>query len=185
MAGRISFVTLPFSSNSIMADELINKVALSPLVTLDLATFYPQEQLVLFDIKPFLFMELIVKEKDFREALKSMDWSVYQNKLVTVYCSTDAVIPVWAYMLVASYLQPVAAEVFFGDEQTALRQLVVNRLQAIEPDEYKGKRVVVKGCGDLPIGEFAYFEITKRLLPVVKSIMYGEACSTVPIFKAK
>jgi hypothetical protein len=168
-----------------MADELINKVALSPLVTLDLASFYPKEQLVGFDIKPYLFMELIVKEKEFREALKQVDWSPYKDKLVAVHCSTDAVIPVWAYMLIACYLQPVAEEIFYGDVPTALRQLVIERLQTIEPSEYKDKRVVVKGCGDQPIGEFAYFEITKRLQPVAKSIMYGEPCSTVPIFKAK
>lgn len=168
-----------------MADELINKVALSPLVTLDLASFYPKEQLVGFDIKPYLFMELIVKEKEFREALKQVDWSLYKNKLVAVHCSTDAVIPVWAYMLIACYLQAVAEEIFYGDVPTALRQLVIERLQTIEPSEYKDKRVVVKGCGDQPIGEFAYFEITKRLQPVAKSIMYGEPCSTVPIFKAK
>jgi hypothetical protein len=168
-----------------MQEEIINKVSQSALITLDLETFFPKENIRIFDLKPFLFMELILKEKDFRAALSDIDWSLYQDEIVGVYCSADAVIPVWAYMLVTSYLQPYAKEVIMGDEMTVLRQLITNRIQSIDPEEYKDKKIVVKGCGEKPVGDFAYLEITKVLRPVAKSIMYGEPCSTVPVFKAK
>jgi hypothetical protein len=130
-------------------------------------------------------MELILKEKDFRATLQNHDWTQYQDKVVAVTCSTDAVIPVWAYMLVASYLQPVAKDIVFGDEKAALQHQFLKKLASLDVSEFADKRIVVKGCGDLPIGEFAYMEITKKLRPVAKSIMYGEPCSTVPIFKNK
>jgi len=130
-------------------------------------------------------MELILKEKDFREALLNTDWSVYQRKVVAVTCTADAIIPMWAYMLVAAYLQPVAADVVFGNADAALREVFLKKISSIDLSRYLDKRVVVKGCGNLPVGEYAYLEITKLLRPVVKSIMYGEACSTVPIFKKK
>ena len=168
-----------------MSEEIINKVAASPLLSLDLEAYYPKEEVVLFDLKPFLFMELILKEKDFRVALQNLDWSVYQNKIVAVTCSADAIIPVWAYMLVVSYLEPFAKEVVLGDEKKAVEQILLKKIQEINIEEFADKRIVVKGCGELPIGEFAYMEITKRLRPVAKSIMYGEPCSTVPIFKKK
>ena len=167
-----------------MQEEIINKVSQSALITLDLETFFPKEQIRIFDLKPFLFMELILKEKDFRAALLGTDWSLYQDEIIGIYCSADAVIPVWAYMLVTSYLQPYAKEVIMGDEMTVLRQLITNRIQSIDPGEYKDKKIVVKGCGEKPIGDFAYLEITKVLRPVAKSIMYGEPCSTVPVYKA-
>jgi hypothetical protein len=167
-----------------MTEEIINKVSQSALLTLDLEAFFPKENIRIFDLKPFLFMDLILKEKDFRAALLTTDWTDYKDQIVGIYCSTDAVIPVWAYMLVTSYLQPYAREVIMGDEATVLRQLITNRIQAINPDEYKDKRVVVKGCGEKPIGDFAFLEITKLLRPVAKSIMYGEPCSTVPVYKA-
>ena len=147
------------------------------------SSFYPKENIRIFDLKPFLFMELILKEKDFRASLAGTDWSVYKDEIVGVYCSADAIIPVWAYMLVTSYLQPFASEVVLGDEKTVLRQLITERIRAIDPEEYRDKRIVIKGCGDKPIGDFAYLEITKLLRPVAKSIMYGEPCSTVPVYK--
>jgi hypothetical protein len=168
-----------------MSDEIVNKVAQSQLVTIDLEAYYPKEEIVLFDLKPHLFMELILKEKEFRAALQNLDWSAYQYKVVAVTCTADAIIPMWAYMLVASYLQPVAKDIVYGNEQTALQQLFLQNINAINIEEFADKRIVVKGCGDMPIGEFAYLAITKRLLPVVKSIMYGEPCSTVPIYKKK
>jgi hypothetical protein len=168
-----------------MSDEIINKVAASGLITLDLEEYYPKEEILVFDLKPHLFMELILKEKDFRAALQQFDWSVYQGKVAAVTCSADAIIPMWAYMLVATYLQPVAKEIIFGDEAAARKQLFLQNIMAIPAEEYIDQRVVVKGCGDVPIGEFAYMEITKKLRPVVKSIMYGEPCSTVPIYKKK
>jgi len=166
-----------------MDNTIINKVAVSPLVSLDLEDYYPKEDIILFDLKPYLFMELILKEKDFRAALQAFDWLACQNKVVAVTCTTDAVIPVWAYMLVASYLQPVAKDVIFGDEKSALDQAFLNNIRAINPEDYHDKRIVVKGCGEKAIGEAAYLEITKKLRPVVKSIMYGEPCSTVPVYK--
>jgi hypothetical protein len=168
-----------------MQEEIVNKVSQSALLTIDLEKYLPEEGITMFDLKPFLFMELILKEKDFRTALQNMDWNQYKDQLVGVYCSADAVIPVWAYMLVASYLEPLAKEVFQGNEEQVIRQLLLKRINSIDPQEYKDKRVVVKGCGEKPIGEFAYLEITKLLRPVVKSIMYGEPCSTVPIYKSK
>jgi hypothetical protein len=168
-----------------MAEEIINKVSQSALLTLDLEQFLPQEKIRIFDLKPFLFMELILKEKDFRSALLNTDWLIYKDEIVGVYCSADAIIPVWAYMLVASYLQPYAKEVIMGDEPMVLRQVITNRIQSINAEDYKDKRIVVKGCGDKPIGDFAFLEITKILMPVAKSIMYGEPCSTVPVYKAQ
>ena len=166
-----------------MSDAIVNKVALSPLLSLDLEQYYPKEQIVVFDLKPHLFMELILKEKEFRAALQNHNWDQYRDKIVAVTCTADAIIPVWAYMLVASYLQPVAKDVVFGDDKTALQQQFLKNIDAIDTNEFADKRVVIKGCGDVPIGEFAYMEITKKLRPVAKSIMYGEPCSTVPIFK--
>jgi hypothetical protein len=168
-----------------MSDTIVNKVALSPLLSLDLEEYYPKEPIVVFDLKPHLFMELILKEKEFRTALQNHDWEQYREKIVAVTCTADAIIPVWAYMLVASHLHPFAKDVIFGDGKTALQQQFLKNIDAIDAREFADKRVVVKGCGELPIGEFAYMEITKKLRPVVKSIMYGEPCSTVPIFKNK
>lgn len=168
-----------------MSDEIINKVAASGLITLDLEEYYPKDEIVVFDLKPHLFMGMILKEKDFRTAMQQLDWTVYGDKVVAVTCSAEAIIPMWAYMLVATYLQPIAKDIIFGNEQTARQQLFVRNIEAIPADQYIDQRVVVKGCGDVPIGEFAYLEITKKLRPVAKSIMYGEPCSTVPIFKKK
>lgn len=168
-----------------MDDTIINKVALSPLLSIDLEEYYPKESIVTFDLKPHLFMELILKEKEFRAALQNHDWSQYKDKIVAVTCTADAIIPVWAYMLVASHLQPVAKDLVFGDAKTAVQQQFLKNIDSINVSEFADKRVVVKGCGDLPIGDFAYMEITKKLRPVVKSIMYGEPCSTVPIYKNK
>ncbi len=169
-----------------MDDSIINnKVAQSGLSEIDLEQYYPKGEVAIFDLKEYLFMGLILKEKDFREALKLVDFSIYQDKLVAVTCSADAIIPVWAYMLVASYLQPFARDIVFGDEEFLHRSLFLKNINTINPSEYSDKRVVIKGCGDLPIGPFAYLEITKLLRPVAKSIMYGEPCSTVPIFKKK
>ena len=164
-------------------DRIVNKVAESGLLEIDLEKFYPQTEIVVFDLKNYLFMELILKEKDFREALKKQDFTVYRDELVAVTCSADAIIPVWAYMLVASYLQPVAKEMILGDEAFFRQTLFLRNLNNIDIAAFTDKRVVIKGCGDLDIGPFAYFEITRLLRPLAKSIMYGEPCSTVPVFK--
>lgn len=168
-----------------MSDAFVNKVAESGLVTLDLEKWYPRESTTVFDLKGYLFMEMILKEKDFREALKNTDWTVYQDKHVAITCSADAIIPVWAYMLVTSYLEPVAREIIMGNEQDLHKHLFLKNLGAIDPQEYADARVVIKGCGETPIPDYVYMEITRKLRPVVKSIMYGEPCSTVPVYKKK
>jgi len=168
-----------------MSDAIVNKVAESGLITLDLEKFLPGNPVVLFDLKDYLFMGLILKEKDFRAAMQQHDWAQYQDKYVAVACTADAVIPVWAYMLVASYLQPFATDVVYGTEEELKNQVLMKNLHQLDVSVYADKRVVVKGCGDVPIADRAYLEITKRLRPVAKSIMYGEPCSTVPIFKKK
>ena len=168
-----------------MSEPIINKVAESGLITLNLEKYYPGDESIVFDMKDHLFMGMILKEKDFREALKSLDWSAYKNKNVAVTCSVDAVIPVWAYMLVATYLEPVAKEIIMGDEKELHKSVFLKNINRINLDEFRDKRIVVKGCGDIPVGDFAYLEITRLLRPVAKSIMYGEPCSIVPIFKKK
>ncbi|MDO9373904.1 MAG: DUF2480 family protein [Ferruginibacter sp.] len=168
-----------------MSDGIINKVTESALVSLDLEEYFPKDEIAVFDMKDYLFMGLILKEKDFRESLKNLDVEVFRQKAVAVTCSADAVIPMWAYMLVASYLEPVANEIIFGTKEEMQQQLLLQNINKIAVNEYLDKRVVIKGCGELPVGEAAYLHATKLLRPVVKSIMYGEPCSTVPIFKKK
>ena len=175
----------PLGGGGGVAGGIINKVAQSALTTLDLEEYYPKEEILLFDLRPLLFREMILKEKEFRTALQNIDWTQYQDKIVAVTCTSDAIIPLWAYMLVAVSLQPFAADIVMGDREMALQQTFLSRLAAIDLQEFADKRVVVKGCGDLPVGGFAYMEIARRLRPVVKSIMYGEPCSTVPVYKKK
>lgn len=168
-----------------MSEIIVNKVANSGLITLDLERFLPQGGTAVFDLKDHLFMGLILKEKDFREALKNTDWTQYEGKYVAVTCSADAIIPVWAYMLVAAYLEPVAKFVYTGTVAELEKHLFLQSLSGLNTEEFTDQRVVVKGCGDIPIEPFAYAEITRRLRPVAKSIMYGEPCSTVPVYKKK
>lgn len=166
-----------------MSEPFVNKVAESGLISLDLEQWYPREETAVFDLKDHLFMGMILKEKDFREALKATDWSIYKDKNVAITCSVDAIIPVWAYMLVAANLQPFAKEIVMGDEKELHKTVFLKNLAAIDINEYADKRVVIKGCGETPIADYVYMEITRLLRPVVKSIMYGEPCSTVPVFK--
>src|SRR5437868_12618738 len=161
-----------------MSDMIVNKVSESGLVTIDLETFYPKEEVAVFDMKDHLFMGLILKEKEFREAIKQIDFEQYKGKNVALTCTADAVIPVWAYMLAASSIQPFANEIVFGNEDFLHKTLFLKNLSTINVGDYLDKRVVIKGCGELPITELAYVEITKLLRPVTKSIMYGEPCST-------
>lgn len=162
-----------------------NRVAESELITLDLKTFLPQEQPVLFDLSNFLYKGLILKEKDYREALTKTDWEVFSQKIVLIHCSADVIIPVWAYMLTAVYLKPVAREIFFDNVEGWKEKMLLKKINDLETDHFKDKRVVIKGCGEEKIPDSAYFEITSKLLPVVKSILYGEPCSTVPVYKKK
>lgn len=163
--------------------DIINKVDQSGLITIDPADFFPSGERVSFDIKSLLFEELLLREKDFREFVKTNDWSAYRDKLVAVYCSNDAIVPVWAYMLLASALQPYAKEVFLGSPEEMEKHLFYKSLEKINPADFTDQRVVIKGCGDVAVPVSAYVELTRLLKPVVKSIMYGEPCSTVPVYK--
>lgn len=168
-----------------MMENIINKVAESALTTIDLEDYYPKGDTAIFDLKDHLFMGLILKEKDFRAALQVFDWEQFRGKNVGITCSVDAIIPMWAYMLVATNLQPVAKAIVFGEEKVVMSTLLMQNLATVNGEAYTDKRVVVKGCGDVPMPEAAYVAITSKLRPYVKSIMYGEPCSTVPIFKKK
>lgn len=168
-----------------MEETIRNKVAESGIITLNLEDFYPTDEIVIFDIKDYLFMEMILKEKDFRESLKNFDWQQYTNKNVGITCTVDAIIPLWAYMLVAVYLEPVANFVAEGNIEEIRKRILLQNINSINKDEYKDKRIVIKGCGDVEIPPYAFAEITRVLLPIVKSLMYGEPCSTVPVYKKK
>jgi hypothetical protein len=168
-----------------MSEPFINKVAESGLISLDLAQYIPDNDVVVFDIKPYLFMELILKEKDFRASLAAIDWTQFENKIVGIFCSTDAIIPMWANMLIVSNVSPYAKSVYFGDENKTRELVLLEEIQKLDATSFADQRVVVKGCGDTPIGESAFIAITQKLRPVVKSIMYGEPCSTVPVYKKK
>jgi len=168
-----------------MSTLLNNKVSESGLITIDLASYMPTSEIALFDIKPYLFMELILKEKDFRNSLTTTDWSPYNNKIVGIYCTADAIIPMWANMLIVASLQSHARAVYFGNEEMVREQILLSNINLVDPTEFIDQRVVIKGCGETPISESAYIAITQKLCPVVKSIMYGEPCSTVPVFKRK
>lgn len=168
-----------------MSETIVNKIANSGLTTVDLEKYLPSGDVVTFDLKEHLFMGLILKEKDFREALKNLNWPAYQDKYVAIICSADAIIPAWAYMLVVSYLQDVAKDVYVGTSAEMQKHILLKNISAIDVNEFAGQRIVVKGCGDATIESFAYAEITRVLIPAVKSIMYGEPCSTVPVYKKK
>lgn len=170
-------------ADSIMEEEIQNKVEKSGLINIDLEDFYTQGERVLIDIKDYLFQELILREKDFRQAMADHDWSSYKGKLVAVHCSIDAIIPSWAYMLMAVNLQPHAKKVIFGDLDTLETFLFQQSLQSLDLTLYQDERVIINGCGNVPIHDSAYVEISMLLKPIVKSIMFGEACSTVPLYK--
>ena len=174
-----------FNSKMDIQEEIVNKVALSGLVSVDPASFYPPGERVVYDIKDNLFMGLMLREKDFREFVKTHNWAQYQNKNVALTCSADAIVPTWAYMLLANRLAPYAREVVFGDEATLETVLFEKALSALNVEQYRNQRIVIKGCGDIAVPQSAYVELAKKLTPVVKSLMYGEPCSTVPIYKRK
>lgn len=168
-----------------MSEEtIINKVAESGLITLNLESYMPNEaEIVSFDLKSFLFMELILKEKEFRLALKQLDPTLYQQKIVAVHCTADAIIPMWAFMLVSSTLQPVAKQIIFGTPEEATQKILLENIHLLDTTSLKDQRIVIKGCGEKTISAEAYLEITNKLTPVAKTIMFGEPCSTVPVYK--
>ncbi len=166
-----------------LEQPLVNRVAQSGLVTIDLEEIYPVGEVVPFDLKDYLFMELILKEKDFREALKAHDWSQYRGKNIAVFCSADAIIPMWAYMLVATCAAPFANDIAQTTPDLFAEIAFLKKLSTLNINDYEGKRIVIKGCSDKPVPPSAYLEITRRLQPVALSIMFGEPCSTVPVYK--
>jgi len=165
-------------------ENIINKVAASGLITFNLEDYLHQGERIVYDLEDNLFQGLILKEKDFREFVKNHDWSTYQGKNVALLCSADAIVPTWAYMLLASRMAPYVHELVFGDLEALENRLFMKALAQLDLSAFAGARVVIKGCANPNIPIAAYVEITRLLSPVVKSIMYGEPCSTVPIFKA-
>ncbi|QKJ28255.1 DUF2480 family protein [Mucilaginibacter mali] len=166
-------------------ENIINKVALSGLVTLDPAAFYPPGERLVYDITDNLFHGLILKEKDFREFVKGHDWAQYTGKNIAITCTADAIVPAWAYMLLANRMAPYAREIVFGDAAVLETVLFEKAMAGVDLEQYRDQRVVIKGCGDIEVPTSAYVELTKRLTPIVKSLMFGEPCSTVPIYKRK
>ncbi|MEZ0483392.1 DUF2480 family protein [Fibrella aquatica] len=166
-------------------DVIVNRVANSGLVTLDLEEYYNHGERVVYDLKDNLFMGMILKEKDFRAFLKEHDWSQYTGKNVAITCTEDAIIPTWAFMLLTLNLQPYANTVVYGTLDDLNEKLYFDAIKTIEPEAYRGAKVVVKGCSKVPVPTAAYVELTRVLTPVVQSLLFGEPCSTVPLFKRK
>lgn len=164
--------------------EIVNRVSLSALVTFDLEEFYQPGERMLLDIKDQLFQGHVLKEKDFRDFVRTHNWPQYQNKFVAITCSADAIVPTWAYMLLATALQPYARLFFFGSLERLEEKIFEETLSKISWAEYSGKKIVVKGCSKICVPVSVYTEVTRRLQPYVSSIMFGEPCSTVPLFKA-
>ncbi|MFN3341052.1 MAG: DUF2480 family protein [Flavobacteriales bacterium] len=168
-----------------MEDSIVNKVANSGLISLDLSELLPQAELVQLDIADQLWQGMVLKEKDFRAWIASINWSGFTGKYVALNCSSEAIVPVWAYMLIASSLQPYAAGIVFGTIKEMKEELLLNAIGKLNEEEYRDARVVVKGCADIPNQERMLVALTIKLQPVVKSIMFGEPCSTVPVYKRK
>ncbi len=166
-----------------MSNILVNRVAKSGIVTLNLEEYYPDTEFIIFDIKDYLFKEFILKEKDFRQALNEYDWSGCDAKTLLIYCSNDAIVPIWAYMLVASHAEAYAKESYVGDQEMYLNHYYQVKINSLDISEYTDKRIVIKGCSNKPVPSGAYQELTRRLKPIALSIMFGEPCSMVPIYK--
>jgi hypothetical protein len=166
-------------------EEIVNKVKESGLISIDLADYDPQAEIVTIDLSSQLWQGLVLKEKDFRQWIKENDWTQYAGKVVLITCSRDAIIPAWAYMLVGSVLKDIVLFYANTSKDEILKQLIIREIEKIEVAKIKDERVIVKGCSKIPFPDFAMLELTKYLLPHVKSLMFGEPCSTVPIYKKK
>lgn len=166
-----------------MGKKIVNKVANSGLVTIDIEKLLPTNPIKFIDIKDHLFKGLVLKEKDFRNFIKTHDWSSFQNCYVGVYCSVDAIIPIWAFMLLSSSLTPFAESIYYSNPKKIESLILADVIDDLNESSFKGKRVVIKGCGEKNISNFVFIKLTKKLQPFVLSIMYGEPCSTVPIYK--
>ncbi len=164
-------------------DEIVNKVAASGIITIDLEEFYPEGERVSIDLANQLWQGMALREKDFRTWISATDWNQYQKKHVAVFCSVDAIIPAWAYMLVSSSLSGVAGTIVFGNQQTLEEVLFRKVVEELDAENYRDKRCVIKGCSNLPVPQSAYVDLVVKLRPVARSIMFGEPCSTVPVYK--
>jgi len=168
-----------------MSDTIINKIAESGLITLDLADLVREEQTATFDLADFLYEGLILREKEFRAKLTETDWSTYTGKWVAVYCSTDAIVQKWAWMVIAKTLFPFTDRIVFCRPEELPTHILTEKIAALDASPYADQRLIIKGCGEKFVTERAYLDITRKLMPVVKTLMYGEPCSTVPVFKRK
>lgn len=168
-----------------MPEEIVNRVAKSPIKTFNLEELYQQGQRYEIDLSQWLYEGFILKEKEFRQALKTVDWSQYENGFIALYCSTDAIVPAWAYMLVSTYLHPIAKKVTVGSVDELNSILYAESIQNLDLSDYENKPVIVKGCSEKPVPQTAYLLLIQRLQPIVKSLMFGEACSAVPLYKPK
>lgn len=166
-------------------DEIINKVEKSGLITLDLEDFYPKEPRMLFDLKDYLYEGLVLREKEFRENLSKLDWKMYENAYVAVTCTSDAIVPSWSYLLIANYLTGVAKLISFGTLEDLERDIFTEIIDKMDVDDYNDKKIIIKGCSRKPVPQNAYLQLIQKLKPIASSLMFGEACSTVPIFKKK
>lgn len=165
------------------SEEIHNRVANSNLVIIDLEDFYDNAERVLIDIKEQLYQGLVLREKQFREFIKTTDWSVYKGRNVAISCSSDAIVPNWAYMLLTTALQPYVKNLVFGDLDDLDNHLFRDAINKLKMQDFSNAKVVIKGCSKIKVPVSAYVEITNKLLPVASSIMFGEPCSTVPVFK--
>lgn len=168
-----------------MSEEIINKVAKANIIQIDLGDYHTKETIYEFDIKQALWQELVIKEDLFRDFIKTFDWPSLDSQYVALFCSVDAIIPAWAFMLITTELKKVNASIYFGDQQEVKRQLFFTNLQSIAVAELENQRVMVKGCSTIPNPNRAYVELTDLLVPKVKMLMFGEPCSAVPVFKRK
>lgn len=168
-----------------MSGEIVNRVANSGLITIDLSDYAHKEKILIFDVKDLLFGGIILKEKDFRSSLKEFDFSRYKGQIVALCCSAEAIIPMWAYMLVSSYLNPICSGLYFGKKEEVFQSILLKKITDIDSEKFKDKKVIVKGCGNIPLSEALYVAITQKLQNSVSSLMFGEACSAVPVYKKK
>lgn len=168
-----------------MENEIVNRVANSKLVVVDLEDYYPKGKRTIFDIKDWLFEELILREKDFREYVNQHDWSQYQDNYVALTCTSDAIIPAWSFMLITMHLQPFAKKVVIGDLEQLETAIYQDIIQKMDFTEFNDKPLIIKGCTNKPVPANAYILLSEKLRPIAKSVMYGEACSSVPLFKRK
>jgi hypothetical protein len=168
-----------------MVKEIVNRVAQSELISIDFSDYVPEKEIVEFDLKQFLFNETILKEKEFRLKLKKYDVNKFHNKEVALFCSSECIIPMWAYMIATSKINGIASEIYSGSKAEFLQKKTLANIQNMDTDKFINKKVIVKGCGQIKFNEELYIAITRKLRNIVSSLMFGEACSAVPVYKIK